>query len=381
MKYTTNKLLILPLLGFLAAGCTTSSNLQTSEVDDVYFSSQDKVTYVEPALDMTVEGAFSSETNDASEGGDITERVSDPGSYAQTNRRNNTPYQYSYYDAPFGNPFYAYASPFYSPGRYYSRAIMMDPWMDPFYDPFYGPSMASMAMYDPFWPRPGLSIGIGLGFGRYYNPWGYGYGYGNPYRYGGLYGGGYYDNYYGTGGRVIANRVSYGRRDDRSSNVAGRNPNISRDNRGSVAAPATNRSGNALIQPGSRTSNATIEPGSSRTRSSSRAGVTNADGTVQPRRRQISTPAGSQTQEINAPAQRRSRVSTGSEVSQPTRRQRTEYTPAPRPTETRTRSYEPARSYEPSRSSSYEPSRSSSSGTSGGGGSSSGGGGSRRGRN
>ncbi|RNI23451.1 hypothetical protein [Rufibacter latericius] len=364
MKYYTNKLLILPLLGFLAAGCSTSSNLQTSEADDVYFSSSDKVTYVEPAA-LEQPGAGDTEAvegDDASR--DITERVSDPESYAQNrrNNNNNTPYQYSYYDAPFGNPYYAYASPFYSPGRYYSRAIMMDPWMDPFYDPFYGPSMARMAMYDPFWPRPGLSIGIGLGFGRYYNPWGYGYGYGygyNPYR----YGGGYYDSYYG-GGRVIANRVAYGRRDDRGSNLAGRNPNISRDGRGNIAAPGTSRSSNATA----------LEPGY-RNRSTSRGGVTNADGTTQSRRRQVIAPSGSQSQEIGAPAQeRRSRISTGSEGSQPIRRQRAEYTPAPAPrtSESRSRSYDPSPSYEPSRSSS------SSSSSSGG---SSSGGGSRRGRN
>ncbi|WP_210489539.1 hypothetical protein [Rufibacter aurantiacus] len=361
MKYYTNKLLILPLLGFLAAGCSTSSNLQTSEADDVYFSSSDKVTYVEPvAQEQEVSEADAAGVDDADR--DITERVSDPESYAQ-NRRNSTPYQYSYYDAPFGNPYYAYQAPFYYPGRYYSRAVMMNPWLDPFYDPFYGPSMASMAMYDPFWPTPGLSIGIGLGFGRYYNPWGYGLGYGygygyNPYR----YGGGYYDSFYG--GRVIANRVAYGRRDDRSSNVGGRNPNISRDGRGSIAAPGTHRSSNVTA----------LEPGY-RNRSSSRNSVTNADGTVQPRRRQM--PTGTQSQEIGVSSQeRRVRTSSGSsEGVQPTRRQRSvDYTPAPvqRQTEARTRSYDP--------SPSYEPSRSSSSGSSGGGGSSSGGGG-RRGRN
>ncbi|ALI99251.1 Rossmann-fold NAD(P)-binding domain-containing protein [Rufibacter tibetensis] len=361
MKYTTKKLLILPLLGFLAAGCSTSSNLQTSETDDVYFSSTDKVTYVEPPLEeQEIGDAEFSGTDDASR--DITDRVSDPESYARNRRNSSTPYQYSYYDAPFGNPFYAYASPFYSPGRYYSRAIMMDPWMDPWYDPFYGPGMASMAMYDPFWPRPGMSIGIGLGFGRYYNPWGYGNGFGygyNPYRFGGGgYGGGYYDNIYG--GRVIANNVAYGRRNDRSSNT-GRNPNISRDGRGSIAAPGSNRSSNATA----------LEPGY-RTRSSrSATAQPNGDGTIQPRRRQVGTPSGNQ--EIGAPAQER-RMRTGSiESSQPVRRQRSEYTPAPsRTSESRSRSYEPSPSYEPTRSSS------SSSGSSGGGSSSGGG---RRGRN
>ncbi|MBC3540501.1 hypothetical protein ACFSC6_11485 [Rufibacter sediminis] len=366
MKYTKNKLLILPLLGFLAAGCSTSSNLQTSETDDVYFSSSDKVTYVEPAPQEDAT-AYAEEVDGGDDSRDITERVSDPESYAQRRSSNNTPYQYSYYDAPFGNPYYAYQSPFYYPGRYYSRAVMMDPWMDPFYDPFYGPSMARMAMYDPFWPRTGLSIGIGIGFGRYYNPWGYGgYGYGyNPYRYGGYYGGGYYDNVYG-GGRVVASRVAYGRRDDRSTNTSGRNPNISRDGRGSIASPGTSRSSAATA----------VEPGY-RGRATSRGGVADADGTIQTRRR-TAAPSGSQTQEISVPAQeRRSRTSgVSSEGGQPTRRQRTDYTPAPRPTETRTRSYEPApsRSYEPSRSSS-----SSSSSGGGGGGSSSGGG--RRGRN
>ncbi|GGK84176.1 hypothetical protein ACD591_13570 [Rufibacter glacialis] len=358
MKYTTKRLLILPLLGFLAAGCSTSSNLQTSEVDDVYFSSSDKVTYVEPlAADPSAEGEY---VTDGSE--DITERVSDPESYAQSGRRSsNTPYQYSYYDAPFGNPFYAYGSPFYSPGRYYSRAMMMNPWMDPWYDPFYGPSMASLALYDPFWPRPGLSIGIGLGFGRYYNPWGHGYGYGygyNPYR----YGGGYYDSYYGSNRVIANNRVSYGRRDDRSANTGSSNRNISRNGRNNSVAPGTSRSSNASVEPGYRTRS---------TRST--ASQSNGDATIQPRRRQIADPTGSQSQPqiINAPSNSR----TSSEGTQPTRRQRVDYTPTPtRTSESRSRSYEPSPSYTPpTRSSS-----SSSSGSSSGGSSS---GGSRRGRN
>ena len=204
MNQFTNKVLLLPLLGFLAAGCSTSSNLQTSETDDVYFSSKDKVTYVEPTYEeRSNQGAYA-EDEGSSE--DITERVSDPETYAQERRssRNNDPYQYSYYDAPFGNPYYAY-SPYYSPSRYYARGAMYDPWYDPFYDPFYRP----VVMYDPFWPRPvygGVMVSIGLGWG---NPWGYGYGY-SPYRYGYYnpyrYGGGYYDGYYR--GDVYARKVN-----------------------------------------------------------------------------------------------------------------------------------------------------------------------------
>ncbi|WP_205503499.1 hypothetical protein [Rufibacter psychrotolerans] len=357
-------MLILPLAGFLAAGCSTSSNLQTSEADDVYFSSADKVTYVEPAQDLTVEETLAAGTEDDASR-DISERVSDPQTYS-SRRSSSTPYQYSYYDAPFGNPFYAYHTPFYSPGRYYSRAMMYDPWLDPWYDPFYGPSMSSLALYDPFWPRTGLSIGIGLGFGRYYNPWGYGYGYGygyNPFRYG------YYDNYYG-GGRVVANRVAYGRRDDRSSNAGSRNPNISRDPRGSIAAPATNRSANAVVDAEDRTRSGRV---------ASQPGTTSGD-TGQRRRRPVATPqpGGQSQQGIIIQDQSRNSRTSRSEGAQPTRRQRIEYTPAPsRSSEMRSRSYEPSRSsYEPSRSS-YEPSRSS--GGSSGGGSSSGG--SRRGRN
>jgi hypothetical protein len=357
MRYYTHKLLLLPLLGFLAAGCSTSSNLQTSETDDVYFSSSDKVTYVEPVQVQEQQSTVNGEEYDASQ--DISERVSDPETYAkQRTRRDHTPYQYSYYDAPFGNPYWAYQTPFYSPGRYYSRALYMDPFYDPWYDPYYGPSMA---MYDPFWPRTGISLSIGLGFGRFYNPWGYGYG---AYNYGG-YGYGYSpyryygNNYYGE--RVIANQVSYGRRDDRSSNTAGRNPNISRDGR-SNSVISTSRSRAAVMEPGEV----------NRTRSSSSQRY--PEGTTQPRRRQIVTPSGqSESNTTTSPTPSRSR-SSNSETAPPVRRQRTEYTPS-QPTESRSRSYDPApsRTYEaPSRSSSENSSGSSSGSSSGGG---------RRGRN
>ncbi len=372
MKYFTKNVFILPLLGFLAAGCTSSSNLQSSDVDDVYFSSEDKVTYVEPVYTTRAQESTTYQNDEYAE--DIEGRVSDPQTYAESSRRsNNNPYQYSYYDAPFGNPYYAYHDPFYSPSRYYSRAVLMDPWFDPYYDPFYGPSLA---IYDPFWPRyrSGISISIGMGYGRPYNPWGYGYGrhsYYNPYRPG--YGG-HYDGY--PGGVIAGNHVNYAPRSDRSSNT-GQNPNISRDGRNnSTIAPErgrTTRSGRTeqeqINRP--RTSPGQAYPGSetqpTRTRRNSAPAsnqVRTAPNSDQPR----TSPAPTRTREIRTSQPARS--SEGSS-NRPTRRERN--TPAPAVQREST----PTRSQEPASRPSVEPSRSSS-GSSGSSGSSSSG---RRGRN
>ncbi|WP_192822968.1 hypothetical protein [Rufibacter sp. LB8] len=357
MNYSNIKLALLPLLGLLVSGCSGTSNLQTSETDDVYFSSRDKVTYVEPV--------YPTETTEQSqvarnESGEVTERVSDPETYSNTRRNtNDQPYQYSYYDAPFGNPYWAYQSAFYSPSRYY-RGIMIDPWMDPFYDPFWGPSMA---IYDPWWGRPGFSIGIGLGYGRY-NPWGYGYGYGyNPYRYGGYGYDSYYDGFY-RGSAVASRNVSYGRRTDRSSNtdVAGRN--ISRGGRGTVGNQGTSRAQDAVVQPGQ----------TGRTR---RNGTIYQGGT-QPGTQTNPQPAPGRRREVIIPSQQNRSNTGGGQTPPPGRRRREEPTPSagqvsPRRESTPTRSYEPpTRSYEP-------PTRSS--GSSGGSSSGSSSGSGRRGRN
>ncbi|MFC6996232.1 hypothetical protein [Rufibacter roseus] len=368
MNNYIKKLYLLPLLGFLTAGCSTSSYLQSSEVDDVYFSSSDKVTYSEPEYAPASEEV---QLADGSYSENIEGRVSDPETYAE--RRERTPYQYSYYDAPFGNPFYAYHDPFYFPGRYYSRAAMMSPWIDPWYDPFYGPSMAMM--YDPFWPRygTGMSVSIGIGWGRAYNPWGYGYGMYNPYRYGGYYGGGYYggfNDFYRS--PVAARRVHYAPRNDRGSNVS-HNPNISRDGRNSVIANEGRRS---------RSGN-TSSPGQVN-RPRSTAGQAYPEGTsTQPARTRRSTisPAPARSREVIQP----SRSSGGSSTPPPTRRRRDSPSAASSRSETRQptpprSSYEPSRSsYEPSRSTYSPPASSGSSGRSSG--SSSGSSSGRRGRN
>ncbi|GAA4311252.1 hypothetical protein GCM10023183_29860 [Nibribacter koreensis] len=339
--------------------------MQTSETDDVYFSSSDKVTYVEPTYEQRSETTREDRGEYQSSSEDITERVSDPETYQddrRTRRNNNDPYQYSYYDAPFGNPYYAY-SPYYSPSRYYSRAMMYDPWYDPFYDPFYRP----MVVYDPFWPRPmysGVMISIGLGWG---NPWGYGY---NPYRYGYgynpyRYGGGFYDGFYR--GDVYARKVAYGRRNDRSTNVGvgAASRTGARDSRNNVSTQSTRNS-------------RTAPDGVIRSSRSS-------DGTAYPtRRRTDSSPARVEGTQQNS----NSRSSEGQ--SAPPVRRRRDAPEASTQSESRPRvqprtSYEPSRTSEPSRSS-YEPSRSSSSSSSSGssGSSSSGSsssGSSRRGRN
>jgi hypothetical protein len=246
---------LLPLLAGLAFGCTSTTALQSSENDDLYYASSDRT--VRPEVAYT-----------GSESVSGSEEITNPEYAAAGSGQNSITNNYNYYDND------RYSSRNYSSSRfrnynYYSA--------DPFYDPFYSPFGYSAAycynLYDPFWypycyPSRGLSISIGYGwgypggYGYYgYRPYGYGYSpydyYGYGYRggYGGYYQG-FYDGYYAGGGGYgygyNRQRVNYAPRTNRS-NVPGN-------------APVNNATGRPSV-PGGRVADAnpntgTVIPGS-----------------------------------------------------------------------------------------------------------------------
>jgi len=242
----------LPALALLAlGGCATTGAISSTEPDDVYFSSKDKVTYAAPAAGTSYQSSgyqpngYGSASTQAQTPAPAGENANPDyqGGTAQTGTStdyyddNYTSYN-SVQPSGFGQPYTGpgvstynytpswsvapavYASPFgygtglsigygyggfggYSPFGYGYGYPAYAGFYDPFYSPFYSPW--------GFGYGSGLSIGFGYGFGGYggfgypyYGGFGspYRYGYGYPgYAYGGGYGGGYYDGYgYGRGG-------------------------------------------------------------------------------------------------------------------------------------------------------------------------------------
>lgn len=246
MNLRASSLLTLPVLALLAAGCATSNPnaARSTEVDDVYFSSSDRIAprYSAPttaAYDPTAPPAPDGSVANPDYTGQQNAGQQDyyGGAYAATPRV-TSPYYGSFnqynsgyaYD-PFWSgsslaigcgPGYAWGpSPFvYAPiyvgprvrfgvsfgygwGGYSSWAAPMYGWAGPtFYDPFYSPFWGPAYGYDYF----------GGGYG--YCGGGYGY-YGGGWRNG--YNQGFYDGAYSGGGGIRnGRRVTYGPRLDRS---------------------------------------------------------------------------------------------------------------------------------------------------------------------
>lgn len=235
------------MLALLAAGCaTTSSGIRTTEVDDVYFSSRDRIlpsyapamaATAAPAADGSVAnpdytGQQPAANQDYYDGGAYTAapRVTSP--YYGSFNGYNSGFAYDPFWAGSslavgcmpgwgwgGGPMFGYAPMWGGPrvrfgvsfgygwGGWNSWAAPMYGWAGPtFYDPF----------WDPFW---GPSYGYGAGWGYPMYGWGSGWGWGgggwrNGYR------NGFYDGFYAGGGSWggIRNgrRVTYGPRLDRS---------------------------------------------------------------------------------------------------------------------------------------------------------------------
>jgi len=239
----------LPALALLAlGGCATTGAVSSTEPDDVYFSSKDRVTYAAPAAGTSYQssgyqpngyGSASTQTQVPA-----TENANPDYQGSSTQQGTSTDYyddNYTSYNSVqpsgFGQPYTGpgvstynytptwsvapaiYGSPFgygaglslgygyggfggYSPFSYGYGYPGYGGFYDPFYSPFYSPFGYGYGS--------GLSIGFGYGFGGFggfgypYGGFGspYRYGYGYPgYAYGGGYGGGYgYGGDYGYGG-------------------------------------------------------------------------------------------------------------------------------------------------------------------------------------
>ncbi|MBC7448942.1 MAG: hypothetical protein H7330_12875 [Hymenobacteraceae bacterium] len=252
MNLRASFLLTLPALALLAASCATTApgTARSTEVDDVYFSSADRIAPRYEAASTPTATAYDPTAPPAADGSvanpDYTgqQAATQPDYYAgdsyAASPRVTSPYYGSFnqynsgyaYD-PFwtgsslaigcgpvwgwGAPVFAYA-PIYAGPRvrfgvslgygwgYSSWAAPMYGWAGPtFYDPF----------YDPFWGPSNYGYGYGWGYPAY------GYGGYNGFGGGGWrngYNQGFYDGVYAGGGTRNGRRVVYGPRLDRSGN-------------------------------------------------------------------------------------------------------------------------------------------------------------------
>ncbi|RDV13825.1 hypothetical protein DXT99_17495 [Pontibacter diazotrophicus] len=387
-------LTIAPMLTLLAAGCSTPIAMQSTEYDDMYYSSSDKTQYVEPEAttsqrydELTVDEAFA-------EGEVLNPEYS--GSTARTDDyAGDEYYDGREYDARnnWYQPSYSFVDPYW--GAAYAPRMSSIAFYDPFYDPFFGdPFYYNSFRRSPYWGggfNRGLNVSIGYGMGMgmpmawgggFYNqpmmgmgmgmggwwPNSYGYGHYNGFRNGfnnGFYGGHPYGGVFYDRPVVIGNpvRMQNSPRNSRSAVVTD-NPALRRPARGgvnqgesvgrqtvgseSVGRPA--RRGETVTSPTRTEGNVRSAEGEKRALPNrpSRTRRTPAINNQQEQRR--ATPTRTRTQESRPQQRQQQRV---------------------RPTESRpTRTYEsrPTRTYESPVRSSPTPRSSGSSGSSGGGG-------------
>jgi len=370
-----DRLLLLPLFAALAIGCSSPTAMQSSEYDDVYFSSKDKTVITDNRVadrsienpDQTAEETYAvtdgttlpnpeySANNSGTTVGNedyYSENYYDEDDYAYASRirRFNAPYRgFSYYDAAYTDYYWYNRSPLY-----YGRSM--------YYDPFYA--------YDPFLPcytcygypsyYGGINIAIGLPlysrwgspFGGYYGGLGYNRGFNNGF-YNGFYNGYYANNGWYRNDTNGGRNVQYGRRRDRSEMPTNTNANAGSRPRGGVTSGGGIVGGNnagGIARPSEGNTRST------RSRGNSNAGVTTNDPAIarptdtqgrttrgrQERGTTLTQPDGS----TNLPVERAGRREIGStvtdmpntrgrrEVNQPTVQPRSgrnteTYTPAP----------------------------------------------------
>jgi hypothetical protein len=247
-------------MAFLGS-CTSSRIAQSSEYDDMYFTSADrqKVQHTESASAGTNYSNRSSQSNTA---GNDAYYANSSQEAAEQNNQATAETQDAYYDENYDDSRNVPKPSSYTTNNYYGNAISTPQvgWMnsgfgfynDPFYyDPFfYNPYAIRSSFYSA---RPGLAFGFGwnswtgwnTGFGYgygsgmydpYWNPYGmyspmYAYNrgmygmydpYWNPWGYNG-YMAGYYNGYHDgsiIGGNRV-NRTVYAPRSNRSSALAG----------------------------------------------------------------------------------------------------------------------------------------------------------------
>ena len=387
-----------PALALLAVGCSTPTAMQSTEYDDVYYTSSDKTEYVQP--EVNVQNDEASETTEAiTDGGVINPEYTDDNVVLHNYDADE------YYDGRSYNPrdnwyrpSHSYIDPYwgsaYSPmhsSRYLRAMAMRDPFYDPFYhDPFYYDPFYS-SYYGPYW-RSGVSISITYGsvWGNPY--WGNRYAghYNRWYPYNNYYNGFYHGYNYGRNqymydrpGYVQTRKVQYGPRDERSKVITnGRTDESGRPERGTLSSdkqqqqtvmPATGRT--------ERTGR-TDRSGNTTTTTKKEVITTKPDATRQtrPQRTRGNTPAVEPANIVpaqNATPERsrrtRGEVVPASETGQPssTETRRTERRERPAPVrQTPARTYErsesrpaPVRTYERSSESRSAPVRSSGSST------------------
>ncbi|MGV3588276.1 MAG: hypothetical protein ACO1OF_14820 [Adhaeribacter sp.] len=292
-----NKLLLIPAFAALAVGCSSPVAFQSSEYDDVYYSSKDNTVIQDRVVasastEVAQEEAVTDEN--AVPNPEYSEKNSGTGyssrDYANTDDYYSDDYLYSsrryapyrsglsYYDLAYADPFWYNRSPYL-----YGRSAFYDPFYSPYsyYDPFYSP-------YDYGFRYPRIYTGLTVVIGRPYYGGFYG---GYPY-YGGY--GGFNRGWYGGGlNRYYANsgwyrndtnaqtKVQYGPRRERSvvpTGSAGTNTgarprgdggNVVPGGGGGVVAPGDNR--------GARPANADVR--STRSRATGTEGTPNVEGT------------------------------------------------------------------------------------------------------
>jgi hypothetical protein len=228
-------LTLAPVLTLFAVGCSSPTAMQSTEYDDMYYSSADKTEYVQPTEDVygkaTEQPQYQSQTAADNE-------VPNPEYSENRNSVIDNYYGDEYYDGrsydPRNNwyqPNYSFVDPYWGDNYVrnygysnYHRTRYADPFYDPFYyDPFFNDPFA----YRPFYNR-GVSVTVSYSFGwgnyygrhynpyynRYYSPW-HSSSYYSPYPYG-YYGRQYvYD--YPTHNN--SRKVQYGPRDSRGGVV------------------------------------------------------------------------------------------------------------------------------------------------------------------
>ena len=282
-----DRLLLLPLFATLAIGCSSPTAMQSSEYDDIYFSSKDKTVITDNRVaaqssegpnqaaeeiyavtdGTTLPNPEYSEKNSGTAVGSedyYSENYYDEDDYAYASRirRFNAPYRgFSYYDAAYTDYYWYNRNPLY-----YGRSM--------YYDPFYA--------YDPFLPcytcygyppyYGGLNIVIGLPlYSRWGNPFG---GYYGGYGYNNGFNNGFYNRYYANSGwyRNDTNGgrdVQYGRRRDRSEIPTNTNVNAGNRPRGGV------NSGGGVVG-GGNTGGGIARPAEGNTRNTRSRGVSDA---------------------------------------------------------------------------------------------------------
>lgn len=380
-KYTIHTLV--PALALLAVGCSTPAAMQSTEYDDMYYTSSDKTEYIQPAVTAQAEEIYG--TEEAIKGGGVINPEYTDESAVLDNYNGDEYYDGRSYD-PRDNwyqPNYSYVDPSwgsaYAP-RYSSRyhMAMRDPFYDPFYyDPFYYDSFYS-PFRRPYW---GSGVSVSIAFGSVWgNPYlGHPYAarpyYSSWYPYNNYYNGFNQGYYYGQNqyiydrpGYFQARQIQRGPRNDRSSIVTGNNRDGNgRPDRGTLSS----ENGQQAVMPGTD-----VNARPSRTRGS-RVGAENStakevittrpDVTRRTRTQRVAPRTGGEQRQEVVPVERTTRTRTRGEVSparetrqQPVRQQ-------VRPVERRERTapvrQTPVRNYEQRSETRSVPVRSSSSGS------------------